>query len=93
MKNHLSIELSIFSGRRSSLGGRGGSWSGETRLGEWPTVRLVLVRLVSKACPTAGEPSLNLRRDVTGLDLAGNEPVPGLGALPDDVHGVTSVVC
>lgn len=43
MKNHLSIELSIFSAGRFSLGGRGGSWSGETRLGEWPTVRLVLL--------------------------------------------------
>jgi hypothetical protein len=42
MKNHLSMELSIFAGGRSSFGGRGGSWSGETRLGEWPTVRLVL---------------------------------------------------
>jgi hypothetical protein len=42
MKNHLSIDESIFSGGRFSLGGRGGSWSGETRLGEWDTVRLVL---------------------------------------------------
>ncbi len=47
MKNHLSIELSIFSGGRSWLGGRGGSWSGETRLGEWATVRLVLILHVS----------------------------------------------
>ena len=42
MKNHLSIELSIFSGGRSWLAGSGGSWSGLTRLGEWETVRLVL---------------------------------------------------
>lgn len=46
MKNHLSMELSIFSGGRSWLGGRGGSWSGETRLGEWATVRLVLYRVL-----------------------------------------------
>jgi hypothetical protein len=42
MKNHLSIELSILSGGRFWLGGRGGSWLGSIRLGEWPTVRLVL---------------------------------------------------
>jgi len=43
MKNHLSMELSILSGGRFSLGGSGGSCSGATRLGEWATVRLVLV--------------------------------------------------
>lgn len=42
MKNHLSMELSIFSAGISSLGGRGGSWSGETREGECWTVTLVL---------------------------------------------------
>jgi hypothetical protein len=42
MKNHLSIEASIFSGGRSALGGRGGSCAGETRLGECSTVKLVL---------------------------------------------------
>lgn len=42
MKNHLSIEASIFSGGSSWLAGMGGSWSGETRLGDWLTVRLVL---------------------------------------------------
>lgn len=42
MKNHLSIELSIFAGWTSWFSGRGGSWLGSTRLGEWPTVRLVL---------------------------------------------------
>lgn len=42
MKNHLSMELSIFSAGTSSLGGRGGSWSGETREGECWTVTLVL---------------------------------------------------
>lgn len=43
MKNHLSIEASIFSGGSSWLAGMGGSWSGATRLGEWLTVKLVLV--------------------------------------------------
>lgn len=42
MKNHLSMELSIFSAGSSSLGGRGGSWSGETREGDCWTVTLVL---------------------------------------------------
>lgn len=42
MKNHLSIELSIFSAGRFSLGGIGGSWLGSMRLGEWATVRLAL---------------------------------------------------
>lgn len=34
IKNHLSIEASIFPGATSSLGGSGGSCSGLTRLGE-----------------------------------------------------------
>lgn len=42
MKNHLSMEASILPGATSSLGGRGGSCSGATRLVEWATVRLVL---------------------------------------------------
>jgi hypothetical protein len=42
MKNHLSIEASIFSAGRSWFGGSGGSCSGATRLGEWETVTLVL---------------------------------------------------
>lgn len=45
MKNHLSIELSIFSAGRFSLAGIGGSWLGSTRLGEWATVTLVLNRI------------------------------------------------
>ncbi len=45
MKNHLSMELSIFSGGRFTLGGSGGSCSGEMRLGEGATVRLVLWQL------------------------------------------------
>jgi hypothetical protein len=43
MKNHLSMEASIFSGGRSWFGGSGGSWSGATRLGEWATVTLELI--------------------------------------------------
>lgn len=42
MKNHLSMELSIFSAGRSWWAGIAGSWSGLMRLGEWATVRLVL---------------------------------------------------
>jgi hypothetical protein len=42
MKNHLSMELSMGAGGSSWCWGMGGSWSGETRLTEWPTVRLVL---------------------------------------------------
>lgn len=42
MKNHLSMELSIFSAGISSLAGRGGSWSGDTREGDCWTVTLVL---------------------------------------------------
>lgn len=42
MKNHLSIELSIFSAGRFSLGGMGGSWLASMRLGECDTVRLAL---------------------------------------------------
>lgn len=42
MKNHLSMELSIFSGGRSSLGGSGGSLDRSCRLGEWATVMLAL---------------------------------------------------
>ena len=30
----------------------------------------------------------NIHRDIAGLDLAGDETVPGLGALADDIHGV-----
>jgi hypothetical protein len=47
MKNHLSIELSMGAGGRFSWAGRGGSCSGETRLAECPTVRLVLFCCVS----------------------------------------------
>ncbi len=91
MKNHLSIEASILAGTRFSLAGRGGSCSGLTRLGEWPTVRLVLLRRLalggcSVDCSGRGRP--NLRRNVTGLSLAGDELLPSLGALVDDVHGV-----
>jgi hypothetical protein len=42
MKNHLSMELSMGAAGSSWFWGRGGSWSGETRLVEWLTVRLVL---------------------------------------------------
>jgi hypothetical protein len=42
MKNHLSIEASIFSGSKFSSLGMCGSWSGETRLGDCETVRLAL---------------------------------------------------
>lgn len=42
MKNHLSIELSIFSAGRFSLGGMGGSWLASMRLGECDTARLAL---------------------------------------------------
>lgn len=48
MKNHLSIELSIFSAGRFSLGGIGGSWSGLMRLGDWATARLVLLKRKEK---------------------------------------------
>lgn len=44
MKNHLSMELSIFSAGRSWWAGIAGSWSGLMRLGEWATVKLVLKR-------------------------------------------------
>lgn len=61
MKNHLSMELSILAGGRSSFGGRGGSWSGETRLGECDTVRLVLLLPLSEsACSLGGEGGLTL---------------------------------
>lgn len=42
MKNHLSIEASIFSGGRSWLAGSWGSSLGPTRLGDCETVVLVL---------------------------------------------------
>jgi hypothetical protein len=47
MKNHLSIEASMGAGGSSWFWGRGGSWSGVTRLLEWLTVRLVLCAFVS----------------------------------------------
>jgi hypothetical protein len=50
MKNHLSMELSMGAAGSSWFWGRGGSWSGETRLVEWLTVRLVL-SLVSLGLP------------------------------------------
>jgi hypothetical protein len=43
MKNHLSIELSIFSAGSSWWAGMGASWSGVTRSVELATVRLVLM--------------------------------------------------
>jgi hypothetical protein len=55
MKNHLSIEASIFSAGSSWLAGIGGSWSGETRAGEWLTVRLVLDRTGQHVIVTMGE--------------------------------------
>jgi hypothetical protein len=66
-------------------GSWGSSW-GETRLGDSPTETLVLEnvsRLSSLWCCW-----LHLQSDATGLGLAGDELVPGLGALTDDVHGV-----
>ncbi len=42
MKNHLSMEGSMGAAASSSFCLRGGSCSGETRVGEWLTVRLVL---------------------------------------------------
>ena len=47
MKNHLSIEASIFSAGRSWLGGRGGSCEGSTRLGDCWTATLVLMMMIS----------------------------------------------
>ena len=60
-----------------------------TRLGEWEAVRLVLEKDERSAhvfmyvCPGS-----YLRRDVTRLSLAGDQLLPGLGALADHVHGV-----
>lgn len=86
MKNHLSIELSIGSGARFSLGGRGGRSLGVTRLGEWATVRLVLSGVLAS---TIGVENWGyIRRDTTRLGLAGDEFLPGLGAFMDDIHGI-----
>ena len=90
MKNHLSMELSMGAGGSSWFWGRGGSWSGETRLAEWPTVRLVL-SLVSFGSPTQSEGG-NLRGNAAGGGLARDELLPGLAALADDVHGVLLVL-
>lgn len=35
----------------------------------------------------------NLRGDAAGLGLAGDESLPSLGALTDDVHGVAVAFC
>jgi hypothetical protein len=89
MKNHLSMELSIFSGGRSWLGGRAGSWSEGMRLGECETAVLALVELVVLYNITKIADEF-LHRDALGVGLASDQALPGLGALTDDVHGVAS---
>ena len=91
MKNHLSMEASILSGGRFSLGGSGGSCSGATRLGECETVRFVLVKELAVPATYILMHEVSLRRDVARLRLAGDEALPGLSALTDDVHGVPVV--
>lgn len=76
-------------GGSSWFWGRGGSWSGETRLAEWLTVRLVL-------CAVSDYPrtrrQINVRGNAAGGRLARDELLPGLAALADDVHGVRLVL-
>ena len=89
MKNHLSMELSIFSAGSSWLAGRGGSCEGSTRSADCWTVTLVLWVAVSISGPGMLSRGVrDLRRDAAGGGLAGDELLPGLGALVDDVHGV-----
>lgn len=85
MKNHLSMEESIFSGGSSWWGGSWGSWSEPTRLGEWATEVLVLT-IVSKEFRR--EEYQDLQRDATRGNLAGDQALPSLSALADNVHGV-----
>lgn len=86
MKNHLSM-----------LGSMGAGWwlsplgtlmvLGSTRSGELVMVVLVLQKI--SACDR-NIPESNLQSNVALGGLAGNQAVPGLGALADDVHGVPS---
>ena len=91
MKNHLSMELSIFSGASSWWGGSWGSWSGLTRLGDSLTAVLVLAQV------STGRGPCSFRRFMCGGDsqreaargrLAGDQALPGLTTLVDNIHGV-----
>ncbi len=93
MKNHLSMELSMGAGGSSWFWGRGGSWSGETRLAEWATVRLALCNVSGHVPPKSETEQENLRSDAAGGGLASNELLPGLVALTDDIHGVAVSSC
>lgn len=94
MKNHLSMEGSIFSAGSSWLAGIGGSWLGSTRLEEWPTDTLVLQDPQQSvlAAPVMLGKGHNIRRDATRSGLASDKPVPGLRTLVDNIHGVLLVL-
>jgi hypothetical protein len=85
MKNHLSMLGSIDAGATFSFGGIGGSWSGETRLGDCLTVRLVLQHILAKFLEEVGS---NIRRNITRVGLASDELLPSLSTLTNDISGV-----
>lgn len=66
-----------------------GSCSGEMRLGEFLTATLVLRVLVVEQELRKGS---CLQRDIAGLGLAGDELLPRLSALADNVRGVPGVL-
>jgi hypothetical protein len=85
MKNHLSMLGSMGAGARFWPWGML-NLLGSARSGEWGTVTLALHPLaLDNGLRVIGA---DLQRNVTLGGLAGNEPLPRLGAFADDIRGV-----
>jgi len=84
MKNHLSMLGSIGAGAKFSFSGIAGLWSGLIRLGDCLTVRLVL----SSISRVQNRGTCHSRGNTARIDLAGDQSLPSLRTLTDDIGGV-----
>lgn len=88
MKNHLSTLPSIGAGARFSPLGMLESLLWSTRSGEFSLVTLALVEYVSTAKVNLLIFHGNLQADIAAGALAGDELLPSVGALTDDLSGI-----
>jgi hypothetical protein len=98
-KNHLSTLSSIGAGSKFSPFGMFLSWLGSTRSGELEFVTLALFRMSASNVHESGETTryfllalvVHLQVDVTRLLLSGDQPLPSITALPDDLQRILAV--
>jgi hypothetical protein len=101
MKNHLSTLPSIGAGSKFSPFGMFLSWLGSTRSGELEFVTLALFRMSASNVHESGATTtryfllalvVHLQVDVTRLLLPGDQPLPSITALPDDLQRILAVL-